>query len=190
MTDNAANTINRLEVSRAAFVEELRRMTRLLGRRNAGEALFIFDVGRLLLRVGGAEFAVPANGHWAGEARASTSLLHALAKVPPARDPVVIEIRSGRLCIAGSSVPCRWQPPGLAVIEVPLDLDLRGRLELGLAHPQEVLENSGIAPLITDARAEMNRCIAAAARQLAPLGITSADLRALVAARLTPQGRA
>lgn len=58
--------INQLEVSRAAFVEELRCAVKVLGRRDAGEAL-IHAAECLVIRVAGAEFALPARGNWSGK---------------------------------------------------------------------------------------------------------------------------
>lgn len=174
-----------LEIARSDFVTELQRMSKILGRRkNVGEALLIYDVGRLLIRVGGAEFAVPATGEWRGEARVSASLLRALAKVPPVQDPIIVQVNAGRLRIAGTSMTCHWQKPNTATVEVPLDLDLRGRLRLAFEHSDEQLQQAGVAPLVADARGEMEKCIADAAKALAPLGISPVDVRTLVVTRL------
>src|SRR5690606_3494285 len=107
-----SDAVNRLQVPRGVFVEELRRMFKILGRRKAGEALLVQDVDRLLIRIGGAECALPAEGIWSGEARAASGLLRTIARVPPNQDPLVIAVRDGRLWIANSSTPCRWQPVG------------------------------------------------------------------------------
>lgn len=183
-----SDAVNRLEVPRGVFVEELRRMFKILGRRKAGEALLVQDVDRLLIRIGGAECALPAEGRWSGEARAASGLLRTIARVPPDQDPLVIAVRDGRLWIANSSTPCRWQPVGTATIEVPLNLNLREKLRLAYAHPPEALEQSGLASLVDDARAEVDKRIQAAAGHLAPLGVTATDLRLLVLARLTAAG--
>ena len=86
--------------------------------------------------------------------------------------------------IGGSSIPCQWQVPGAATIEVPLDLDLRERLRLTLTHSQAALEKSGLASMVVDARADFEKRIAAAAKSLAPLGVTPVDIRLLVAGKL------
>ena len=145
---------NRLEVSRSVFVEELQRMAKVMGRRkNLGDALLMHDVGRLLIRVAGAEFAIPANGRWLGEWRVSATMLRALAKVPPSEDPVVVQVHGGRL-------------------------------KLAFQYSEAELQQSGIAPLIADAREEMERSIATAAKALAPLGVSPVDVRTLVTTRL------
>lgn len=176
---------NRLEVERIALIDELQRMAKVIGRRrNVGEAMLMHDVNRLVIRVAGVEFAIPAVGEWDGEARVAASFLRALAKVPPSQDPVVVHVQAGRLRIASSSMACQWQPPNTATIEVPLNQDLRARLRLAFEHSEADLRRSGIAPLIADAREEMERRIDAAARQLAPLGVSPADLRTLAIARM------
>lgn len=96
----------------------------------------------------------------------------------------MIRAHAGRLRVGSSSTPCTWQAPGAATIEVPLGLDLGGRLRLAYAHSAEELEKSGVAPLVADARAEMERCIELAARDLAPLGGSPSDVRLMVIARL------
>ena len=48
------------------------------------------------------------------------------------------------------------------------------------------LVKSGLAPMVADARAELEKRIASATRQLGPLGIAAADLRVLVIGKLDP----
>lgn len=170
----------RLEVPRVVLLEELMRMGKVLGRSRSGEALLMYDVGRLQIRIGGAECAIPASGHWPGEARVSALWLRAFVKVPPAQDPVVFQVQGGRMRISTSTIPCRWQVPGAATIEAPLGNDLLALLRLSLEHSDAELEKSGLGRSVADARAELDRRIKAAARQLAPLGVSESDVRVLV----------
>ena len=135
----------RLEVERDALAEELRRMAKVLGRSRSGEAMLMFLDKSLLIRLGGAEFAIAGKGRWPGEARVASTWLRALAKVPPTQDPVVIQVRGGRLHIAGSSSPCHWQAAGAGKIEGSLGMGLLDVIRLGLSHPDEELEKSGLA---------------------------------------------
>lgn len=177
-------TGNWLAVPRAPFVLELRRLIQVIGRRRAPEAILSFDVNRLLVHVGGAEFSVPASGHWSGEARVAVPGLRALARVPPRFDPVEIRFARGQLRIENFSMACRWQLPGTAILEVPVDRSLATTLRLMQQHGPDDLEQSGLARLVAEAVREKQRRIAAAARQLAPLGVSPADVAALVATRL------
>jgi len=174
----------RLEVARADFVEELTRLGKVLGRRDSADALLRYEDGRLRISIGGAEVGVAAQGHWQGEARVSAKWIRTLAKVPPAMDPLVVQVQNGRMRIGGSSNVCAWQVPGAAVVEVPLAMGLRERLQLVAQYSDADLAKSGLSPMVADARVELDKRIASAARQLAPLGVTAADLRVLVIGKL------
>ena len=176
----------RLEVAKADFVEELTRLGKVLGRRDCADAVLRFEDGRLRISIGGAEVGIAAQGDWQGEARVSAAWIRILAKVPPAMDPVVVQVAGGRMRIGSSSNVCAWQVPGAAVIEVPLAMGLRERLQLVARYSDADLVKSGLAPMVADARAELEKRIASATRQLGPLGITAADLRVLVIGKLDP----
>lgn len=178
----AAST--RLEVAKADLVEELKRLAKVLGRRRGAEALLRYEGGKLRICIAGAEVGMAAHGQWQGEARVSADWLRAFGKVPPAMDPVVVQVEGGRMRVGGSSIPCRWQVPGAAVIEVPLGMGLRERLQLAARYPESELTKSGLSSLVSEAQAELEKRIAAAAKQLAPLGITASDVRLLVVGKL------
>jgi hypothetical protein len=179
----------RLEVERSVLVEELKRMTKVLGRGRSGEALLMFQNEKLVMRLGGVEFAIPAHGRWPGEARVASSWIRALAKIPPVQDPIVIQVSGGRLHMAGSSNVCTWQAQGACSIEMPLGLELLDLIRLGLSHPDEVLEKSGVARAVAEARADLEKRIMAAARQLAPMGVTATDIRLLVTGKFNADDR-
>lgn len=181
---NPDTTGNWIVVPRDLFVAELKRMVAVIGRRRMPEAVLTLDVDRLIVHVGGAEFAVPATGHWSGEARIAVPGLRALAAVPPKQDPIGIRVAAGKLWFGNYGLSCRWQAPGLAVVEVPINRDFVSILRLAERHPPDVLEQSGLARLVADAERKKQRRIAAAARHLAPLGVSLADVAALVATRL------
>ncbi|WP_460728905.1 hypothetical protein [Lysobacter rhizosphaerae] len=174
----------RLEVPLADFVEGLRRTLKVIGRRNAGDALVSYADGQLCIRLGGAEMKVPALGHWPGEARVDSIWLRTFARVPPLQNPLIVQVEEGRLRIARSSVPCHWQRPGEARVEAPLGLEPRALIRLAHAHSHEELEKSGIAAAVVGARKELDKRIDAAAKQLAPFGVSPADVRLLVITKL------
>lgn len=177
-------TGNWLAVPRDPFIAELRRMMAVVGRRRVPEAVLTFDVDQLIVHVGGAEFSVPASGHWSGEARIAVPGLRALAAVPPKQDPVEVRYADGLLRFGNYALTCRWQAPGLAIVEVPINRDLVSILRLAYRHPPYVLEQSGLARLVAEAEKKKQRRITAAARHLAPLGVSFADLATIVATRL------
>ena len=184
MIGPAVTPTARLEIARAVFVEEVTRMSKVLGRSRSGDALLMFRDGALQIRMPGAETTMPAQGRWPGEARVAASWVRALGKVPPTQDPIVIQVYGGRLHIAGSSNTCRWQAAGKGTVEVTLGMSLLDLVKLDLAHSDEVLEASGLTPAIVEARQKIDKRIKAAARQLSTLGISETDLRLLITGKL------
>lgn len=180
MSGNDIAVMAQLEVPLAPFVEELRRLKRVLTRRNMGEVVLAFADGTLSLRVGGAELRLPASGRWPGEARASASWMAQLAKVPPTKDPVVIQVKNGRLQVAMLSVSCHWQRIESAVLELPLNATLIDTLRLALQHDTAALESSGMSGSVLDAQRAAARCIDKAMEHLAPLGVSRQDVVALL----------
>lgn len=178
----------RLEVNRVAFLAELARVAKVLGRRKAGDAVLSFREGVLKLRIGGAECAIPAAGRWQGEACVSYAWLKAIGKVPPPGDPLVILVSGGRMRIGSSSMTCSWQAPNATAIDVTLNMGLVERLRLGITHSEEDLKRSGLVPMVADARNELDKVIAKAQMHLAPFGVTTADLRLLVIGKLALGG--
>lgn len=174
----------RLEVNRAVFLAELARMAKVLGRRKAGDAVLSFCEGVLKLRIGGAECGIPAEGRWQGEACVSYAWLKAIGKVPPPGDPIVILVSAGRMCIGSSSMTCRWQAPSTSTIDVTLNMGLVEQLRLGMIHSGEELNRSGLAPMVADARNELDKVISKARIPLAQFGVTEAELRLLVIGKL------
>lgn len=173
-----------LEADRAFFLVELARLIKVLGRRKPGDALLSYRDGELTVRVGGAECMIPATGRWKGEARLSFAWLKAICKVPPPGNPIVIHVTAGRMHIGSSSIKCDWQAPTASTIDVTLNMGLVERLRLGLAHSEEDLRRSGLGPMVTEARDELDKIIAKALLPLAPFGVTASDLRLLVIGKL------
>lgn len=185
MSSPGTASTTRLAVAKDDFIQELKRLAKVLGRRrNAADALLRYEEGQLRISIGGAEVGMTAQGQWQGEARVSAAWLRAFAKVPPPQDPVVIQVEGSRMRIGGSSIACQWQVPGAATVEIPLNLDLRERIRLAFSHPHAELEKSGLAPMVVEARAELEKRIAAAAQQLAPCGVTETDIRLLVEGKM------
>lgn len=179
----------RLEVSGREFVQEIKRMSRVLGRRKAGDALLRHHAGELHVRIGGAECSLPAQGHWVGEACVAGAWLIAIAKVPPAEASFVFQVQAGRLRLGKMSTPCRFLAPGAARLGIPLDPDLPSLIALGHRHDDAELEKAGLLSLVVDARHDLDRRITRAAKALSPLGVTASDLHLLVAGKLANSGR-
>ena len=108
----------------------------------------------------------------------------AMAKHPPAIDPLTIRVEAGRLRIAGLSVPCEWQETGAAKLEIPIGTSLIEILRIGIQNTDEALEASGILEPIQDARRQCMSLIVKAANTLRPLGVRRTDVKDLVNDRI------
>lgn len=177
----------RLVAGRESLLQELRRIKKVLGRASSGDALIRFSEGILRVRAAGAEFAIPAQGQWPGEVWVAASWLRALARVPPAGDPLVLHVAKNRIKIGGSSMECHFRAPGASSVEVSVGPDLPTLLRLGLLHGEKELANAGLLSSVLGARKELERRIAQAAKILAPYGVSDADVRILVIGKLEPR---
>lgn len=188
MAANDIAVMARLEVPRTQFVEELKRVKRVLKRKNPGQAILSFADGHLVLTLGGAQIQLPATGRWPGEARASASWLIPLATVPPVQDPVIFQVKNGRLYVATLSVECQWQRHDSAVLELPLNATLVDTLRLALEHDGMTVDRSGLTGPMLDARRAAAACIDGAMEHLAALGVDRKALEALVAQSVLKRG--
>jgi len=169
-----------LEVGLKEFVEALRRLARTVKPRQAGQAVLRLEDGRLLIRLGGGEVAVPASGRWSGEARVNGALVLALAKHPPVKDPLTLLVEGGHPDMADLSVPCEWQEVGAAKLEIPIETPLIEILRMGLNNTNDALERSGILKPVHEAQRRCETLTAKAANTLRPLGIQPEDVKRLV----------
>lgn len=174
----------RLDLPLAPFVAGVREAFRAVRAAQSSESVVRFSGGELHVSCAGREFSTPASGRWPGEARVSASLWVALAKVPPTQDPLSIAVLDGRLRVGSSSTPCRWQKDGLARVDVPLGATLLDILRLGVRHDPDMLRQSGVDRVITQARADADRRLKEAARMLSPLGISLPQLTVLLNMRV------
>jgi hypothetical protein len=178
--DSTVAVMATLQVPCAQWVKELQRTAKTIRLDRAGEAVLTLADGHLRLAVGGVEFGVPAEGRWPGEARVSSKWLQTLARVPPTQNPLVFRVCSGRLSIAGSSMPCEWQRADSAQVILPIGAQLLDLLRLEKRHSSAALAASGLQPAMASARRDLSTRLKRALAQLAPLGVTAAELEALV----------
>lgn len=179
-------TMARVEIERALFVEEIKRLARG-GRRNAGEAIVSYGEEGLIIAAGGGETRLPATGRWPGEARVLFSWLVAMAKMPPAMDPLVLEVRQGRLRMGGSSVRCQWQRKDAAEVQLPVNAGWIDLLRAGLEHDEATLEKSGLLKQVQQARRKQAMVLLKAFPLFNEFGVTIDDLEKLVQTALLRQ---
>ncbi|MBV6475205.1 MAG: hypothetical protein MOGDAGHF_00722 [Rhodocyclaceae bacterium] len=165
---------------------EFRHATKVFARRGThlSQALLAFEDGFLSIESGEATAVMRAEGEWHGRATFSPEILRALAKVPPAQDPIPVSYADGHLLIGGMTIPCYWQRTSrdfLFNLENPGLLDL---LALGRTLPRVDIRGSELGRQIRNAQASAARRIRRAATQLAPFDIPESAVRDLVEARI------
>lgn len=154
-----------------------------------GQALLAFEGGFLSIESGEATAVMRAEGEWHGRASFSPEILRALAKVPPAQDPIPVSYADGHLLIGGMTIPCYWQRPSrdfLFNLENPSLLDL---LALGRTLPRADIRGSELGKQIRNAQARAARRIRSAVVLLAPFDIPESAVRDLVEARIASRLR-
>ena len=159
---------------------------RLMAREARGHAAWSFEADRLRVAWGGVAVEVAAVGDATARATVRATVMRGVVKLPmPVAGDHVLRLEQGRLYLDGSfSVPCELRreaaPQLLPVSPSPLDVAL-----LGHRHTPAELEAAGLAPLVAKTRARTARASRSAARSLAFLGITEAQVEAWVESHLS-----
>jgi hypothetical protein len=165
---------------------EFRNAAKVFARRGThlGQALLAFEGGFLSIEAGEATAVMRAEGEWHGRASFSPEMLRALAKVPPAQDPIPISYADGHLLIGSMTIPCFWQRTSrdfLFNLENPGLLDL---LALGRTLPRADIKGSELGKQVRNAQARAARRIRSAATLLAAFDVPESAVRSLVEARI------
>lgn len=173
---------NMLQVSGAEFKLATKVFTPK--RLKLGQALFAFDDGFLSIESGEATAVMRATGDWHGRATISPEALRALATVPPAGEPIIISYADGHLLIGSLTIPCRWQLVSEAFVCDLENPDLIDLLVLERTIPRAELKATPLGRRIKAAVQRTEQRIQKAMSQLADLGITEDEIRALVEGKL------
>lgn len=165
---------------------EFRTATKVFARRGTrlGQALLAFEGGYLSIESGETTAVMRAEGEWHGRATFSPEILRALAKVPPAQDPIPFSYADGHLLIGSMTIPCFWQRTSrdfLFNLENPSLLDL---LALGRTLPRADIGGSELGKQIRNAQARATRRIRSAATLLAVFDVPESAVRELVEVRI------
>jgi hypothetical protein len=125
-----------------------------------------------------------AEGEWHGRATFSPEILRALATVPPNQDPIPISYADGHLLIGSMTVMCDWTIVSTAVIQDLVNPGLVDMLALARTMPRHEIIGTPLGRKTRGAVEKAERRIKNAARQLADLEVTEAEIRTLVEARI------
>ena len=174
-----------LGVARDELAHALRALRRTMPkRRRMPEALFSYDDGDLLLRMGGAKLRAAAWGRWTGVVRAAG---HVVVTIDPAlfqNDPVPVRVVGGRIKIGTCSMPCAWQETVPDSLLAPVDPSLLHLLRLPRERDAAAIVEAGLLGVVRDALDRRDRILERATRVLEPLEIGRADLERCLEAEL------
>lgn len=149
-----------------------------------GQALLAYENGFLSIEAGERTAVMHAKGVWHGRAFFSTSILQALAQLPPDTGPVAVVQRRGRLQLGGLSVACQWVLPAQAFIQKLENPDALDLLAMEQALPRAELRGTELGKQVRAAQRLADRNIAKAAELLMPFGIDAHALQQLLANRI------
>lgn len=153
-------------------------------RRKLGPALLAFESGFLSIESGEVTSVMRAAGEWHGRATIPAETLRAISTVPPNHDPLTISYADGHLLVGNLTIVCQWQPLSQAFIhnlESPSFIDL---LAMGRALPRSEMNATELGKRISSAAEQAEKRIRRALSQLAELGVTENELRALVETKI------
>ena len=151
-------------------------------------AILGFDGRFFSIEALGLVAAMHSEGLWPGLATFPAAYIAALAKVPPKEDPVIISCDESRVHIGTLSISCSWQRMSDTLLEIPGAPDWLVLLSTKYASSRGQILAAGIQQEIDNAERKLSRLLDRAAKPLEILGITGADLRPLVEAKLRGRG--
>lgn len=185
-TTMAAEQVATLTVSGSDFQSAVNELVRIVPTRtlkSAELALSNCDTN-LVLRISGAEVAVPAQGSWPHTTIVSGKYLKILAKEPLLGAVLSLVHSAAHLEIRGGNsklkLPARWEDISPARFELPLDACERDVLRLANHHPPAVLVSSGLMPRIEAAEATFQSTLDSAMRLFKDFRLSRSDLEAAI----------
>lgn len=125
-----------------------------------------------------------AKGVWPGIARIGASVMIALAKVPPASGPVVVQIIGDRLKLGPLTVNCEWQPVSHTLLDLPSAPDWIETLSLKYRAPRSQIISKGWDKDIARAERKLTSLITKVGKSLTTFGVTEKDIRDLIERRM------
>lgn len=149
-----------------------------------GPALLAFEGGFLSIESGEVTVVMHAIGEWHGRATFSPQTLRAIATVPPNQDPLTISYADGHLLIGNMNITCQWQNVGEALIHNLENPSLFDLLVMERTLPRSELKGTERGHQILDAVEQADKRIRKAMAQLAELGVSEAEIRALIEAKI------
>jgi hypothetical protein len=175
-------------IPRSDFLEGLKPLKKYVKPTETGDGLITMEEGQLVVSVVSIRVRFPAEGAWPGTVRVAGRFIAGVSRMPPLDNPMAITVRDGRLAIGNLSTSCTVQQESPAQMLLPLNAtDFIELLHLAAEYPADQIEAAGLTGRVREAQARADRLIQQAAVILSPLGITEAEIAALVNSVLTRQ---
>jgi hypothetical protein len=173
-----------IQVERGELLAALQSVQRLPRLIDKAEAILSLEDGTLIISVPGLEVRAGATGDLTGRVRVLAPFLLMLAKVPPSGDPVVFEIKDGRLKVGSSTTSCKWEDDAGTRIRLPLNAPFSMILSVAYHYTPGDIEQAGLKDMVAETEKRRDALIGQALGALGEFGITRAELRALVDAKM------
>lgn len=175
----------RLSVDRQHVLQGLKLRKKAVRRvHRSDRAILSFDGSYLAVEANEATFAAHAIGVWPGNAIVSATLVDALAAAPPGADPIIVTCDGTHLQFGPLKVACKWQPVSAIVLERPRQPEWIEALALKYTLPRARINAEGRGSEVRAAERKLATLVRRVARSLAPIGVSVADVEALVERRL------
>ena len=175
----------RLAVDRQHVLQGLKLVRKTVQRvHKSDRALVGFDGGWLTVEAGAVTFVAQATGAWPGNAIVSATLVRALATVPPTEDPIIVTCDGEHLRFGALKVVCKWQPVSSMVLARSRQPEWFEAIALKYTLPRARIIAEGRGAEVSAAERKLIALVRRVAKSLAPMGVTTADIEALVERRL------
>lgn len=175
----------RLSVDRQHLLERPKLIKKTVRRTHRTARAFVaFDGRSVTIEAGSTTFFAFAVGTWPGNAIINATLLHALAVAPPTEDPVILACDGEHLRFGALKVACQWQPVSSMALTAPRQPEWIEALALKYTLPRARIIAEGRAGEVRAADRKLNALVRRVAKSLAPMGVSTADVEALVERRL------
>lgn len=170
---------NRLSVRRKELAAAWRPL-RLVKQHSTDEAVISWQAGELRVDLAGMSLGVIAEGTWSVQVRVPAVFIVGLAKTLPKSDVIELAWKNGRFRVGAAMVKGIEQEAGASTITLPINSGLGHLVAIGLLKDPAQIAASGLSKTIDDAMQRMRSSVAEACRVLEPLGITEAEIEALI----------
>ena len=147
-------------------------------------AILGFDGTNLTIEAFDQTILVRAEGIWPGNAQVSASLIKALIEVPPMDEQIAVCCDGHQVVFGSMKVACKWQPVSSVILARPSQPEWMEAIGLKYTLPRARIFAEGRISEVKAAERKLSALINRVAMALAPMGVTVADVEALVERRL------